>query len=243
MGYKKLKRFAAIREFPHVLEYPQGMAGSWHTFFHNDHPLVLELACGKGEYTLGLAMLHPGVNCIGVDVKGNRIWVGASIALEAQMTNVAFIRTQIELLSTYFSPGEVREIWITFPDPQLNLSRAKKRLTHPRFLRLYNDILSPDGIVHLKTDSPDLYRFTLEVIRLYDLPLYTSIGDVYGIKDIPPELQIRTHYEGLDIARAGKVHYLKFGLNGKLSSDDKAAQLKQYIEATECPRTMTAFPS
>jgi tRNA (guanine-N7-)-methyltransferase len=230
MGYKKLIRFAAIKEFPNVLEYPQDMAGRWSEHFRNNHSLTLELACGKGEYTLGLARLYPDVNFIGVDIKGNRIWVGAKQARSEGLKNAAFLRSQIELLGTYFAPGEVSEIWITFPDPQLRTSRAKKRLTHPRFLQLYGEILQPGGQIHLKTDSPDLFNFTREVIRLYDLPLETAIEDIKTL-GATPELSIKTHYESLDIAGSQKVHYLKFGLADTLKDQTRAAALKDFLAA------------
>jgi tRNA (guanine-N7-)-methyltransferase len=233
MGYKKLIRFEAIKNFPHVLEYPQDMAGKWGAFFRNEHPITLELACGKGEYTVGLAGLYPEGNYIGVDVKGNRIWVGATRALEENLPNVAFLRSQIEFLPSYFSPGEVKEIWITFPDPQLNISRAKKRLTHPRFLRLYREILAPDGIIHLKTDSPDLYNFTQAVIRIFELPVYDFTEDVYSLETVNEPLRIRTHYESLDIARSNKVHYLQFGLNDNLLSEERENALKDHLKASE----------
>jgi tRNA (guanine-N7-)-methyltransferase len=229
MGYKKLVRFAAIKEFPNVLEYPQGMPDRWGAFFGNDHPLTLELACGKGEYTLGLGKMHGERNYIGVDVKGNRIWVGAKKALQDQLRNVAFLRSQIELLPTYFSPGEVNEIWITFPDPQLQVSRAKKRLTYPRFLHLYREILSPQGQIHLKTDSPDLFEFTRKVIDLYDLPLYESDADLYAREVLSPELGIRTHYEGLDIAGSRRVHYIRFGLADTLGDERRAEALQEWL--------------
>src|SRR5689334_21903577 len=134
MGQKKLLRFEAIKHFPNVLQYPAGMAGKWSYFFKNDHPITLELACGKGEYTVALAAMHPERNFIGVDLKGNRLYVGAKRCLSEGITNAAFLRTQIGKLDEYFGRGEVAEIWITFPDPQLRLSKAKKRLTHPAFL-------------------------------------------------------------------------------------------------------------
>jgi tRNA (guanine-N7-)-methyltransferase len=230
MGYKKLIRFEAIKTFPNVLEYPQDMAGTWSHFFHNDHPITLELACGKGEYAIGLARLYPEGNYIGVDIKGNRIWVGARTALDGQLTNVAFIRSQIGFLPNYFSKGEVKEIWITFPDPQLRGSKAKKRLTHPRFLGLYREVLSADGIVHLKTDSPDLYAFTQAVIRFYDLPLYQATADVYASAQVSEVLGIRTHYEALDIAGSRKVHYLSFGLSDSLFDEGTAAAFQEFLE-------------
>jgi tRNA (guanine-N7-)-methyltransferase len=230
MGHKKLIRFAAIKEFPHVFEYPQGMQGKWAAFFKNNNPITLELACGKGEYTVGLGSLYPNHNFIGVDIKGNRIWVGASKALKTGMTNVGFIRSQIELLPTYFNKGEISEIWITFPDPQLSGSRAKKRLTHPRFLSLYRQILSPDGVLHLKTDSPDLYTFTMDVIRFFDLPLLESSDNIYASSSVSPELSIKTHYESLDIAGSKRVHYLKFQLNDRLSDEALTLSYKEHLE-------------
>ncbi|HTJ15034.1 MAG TPA: tRNA (guanosine(46)-N7)-methyltransferase TrmB [Dinghuibacter sp.] len=229
MGYKKLVRFAAIKNFPHVLEYPQGMPGKWADFFHNTYPTTLELACGKGEYTIGLARLYPEGNYIGVDIKGNRIWVGANQAIKEGLKNVAFIRSQIDFLPTYFAKEEVKDIWITFPDPQLRSSRAKKRLTHPRFLRLYREVLAPGGQIHLKTDSPDLYAFTRKVIELFDLPLFEASDDIYKQEKISPELNIRTHYEGLDIARSSRVHYLRFGLSGSLLDDSRLEALKEML--------------
>jgi tRNA (guanine-N7-)-methyltransferase len=212
MAQKKLLRFEAIRSFPNVLQYPEGMAGKWKDFFKNDHPLILELACGKGEYAVGLAKIYPDRNCIGVDLKGNRIYIGAKICLEQKISNAAFLRTQIDKINLYFVPNEVHEIWLTFPDPQLRKSRAKKRLTHPRFLRLYQQILVPDGVIHLKTDSPVLYAFTMLVIDMYGLILHEHAEDIYAKESVRKELQIKTHYEGLDIAQSKKVHYICFSL-------------------------------
>lgn len=211
MGQKKLIRFAAIETFPNVLQYPEGMAGQWAGFFKNDHPLTLELACGKGEYTVGLARIYPRRNFLGVDLKGNRIYIGAKKCLQEHITNAAFLRTQIDRLPTYFQQGEVEEIWLTFPDPQLRRSKARKRLTHPKFLRMYQQILVPGGRIHLKTDSPVLYEFTRLVIDMYGLTLLESSDDIYAgpIKD---ELKIKTHYESLDIAQSGRIHYLLFTL-------------------------------
>src|SRR5215204_5820337 len=140
MGQKKLVRFAEIETFPNVLQYPDGIMGEWKQFFKNNNPVTLELACGKGEYAVGLAQLYPQRNFIGVDLKGNRIWVGAKKALKEHLDNVAFLRIQIDRITEFFADGEVEEIWITFPDPQLRVSRDKKRLTHPKFLRLYQTI-------------------------------------------------------------------------------------------------------
>lgn len=228
MGQKKLIRFAEIATFPNVLQYPSGMPGKWKDHFKNTHPVVLELACGKGEYAVGLGRLHPKCNFLGLDLKGNRIWVGARKALEEGLQNVAFIRTQIDKITDYFEPGEVNEIWITFPDPQLRTSKAKKRLTHPLFLRKYQQILTPDGYIHLKTDSPDLYDFTKKVIELYGLDLVEDIPDVYADGADQPDLMIKTHYEGLDIAGSRKIFYLRFRLNDGLSTD-RENELQEWV--------------
>jgi tRNA (guanine-N7-)-methyltransferase len=220
MAQKKLHRFAAIKTFGNVLEYPQNMAGNWHQFFKNNHPITLELACGKGEYTVGLAQLQQQQNFIGVDVKGNRIYIGAKQCIAGNITNAAFLRTQISMLPTYFAAGEVSEIWITFPDPQLRISKAKKRLTHPAFLGLYRQVLTPGGYIHLKTDSPQLYRFTKLVAELYGLTIVEDIHDVYNTPGIDTTLKIKTHYEGLDIAQSNRIHYLKFTLPAVLKNDD-----------------------
>jgi tRNA (guanine-N7-)-methyltransferase len=212
MGHKKLIRFEAIKSFPNVLQYPKGMQGKWNAFFNNNNLVTLELACGKGEYTVALARQYPDRNFIGVDLKGNRIWSGAKKALDEGLKNVAFLRTQIESITDYFAEGEVSEIWITFPDPQLRMSKAKKRLTHPRFLRLYKKIMKEEGFIHLKTDSPELYNFTSLVAELYELNIAESYSDVYAEPDIHQDLKIKTYYESLDIAGSNKVHYLKFSI-------------------------------
>lgn len=225
MAQKKLKRFSEIKTFSNVLEYPENMKGKWNDFFKNENPLVLELACGKGEYTIGLAGLYPDRNFIGVDIKGNRLWVGAKSALENKLKNVAFLRTQIDKINQYFIAKEVDEIWITFPDPQLRLSKAKKRLTHPKFLRLYQHILKPKGKIHLKTDSPILYQFTKTVIDLYNLTVITDIDNIYKQENLSPELKIKTHYENLDIAKSNSVFYLCFILPEPLSDSDEELSL------------------
>lgn len=233
MAQKKLQRFAAIKTFSNVLEYPENMPGQWHDFFKNEHPLVLELACGRGEYTAALSRLFPDKNFIGVDIKGNRIYLGAKSCLEEKLSNAAFLRTQIQMLGDYFAKDEVQEIWITFPDPHLRISKAKNRLTHPRFLRVYQQFLKPGGFIHLKTDSPVLFRFTKRVIELYGLSLVEENDDVHAGSHIPAELKIKTHYESLDIAGLNKVHYLKFKLNGTIEDLDKRLQeLTRHEEQT-----------
>jgi tRNA (guanine-N7-)-methyltransferase len=226
MGQKKLIRFEELKTFPNVLQYASGMKGMWSSFFKNENPIVLELACGKGEYAVGLGRMFPQKNFIGVDVKGNRIWNGAKTALQERLGNVAFLRTEIDKITNYFGDGEVSEIWITFPDPQLRLSKIKKRLTHPKFLRLYQQFLQQDHSIHLKTDSPDLYNFTRTVIELYNLDLLADHGDVYKEENIGEELKIKTHYETLDIAQSRRVHYLQFKINKELPVE-KDAELKE----------------
>ena len=233
MGQKKLIRFAELNTLPNVLQYPEGIKGKWNAFFKNNNPITLELACGKGEYALGLGQLCPGKNFIGVDQKGNRIWVGAKKALQQQLSNVAFLRIQIDRLNEYFDTNEVSEIWITFPDPQLRTGKSKKRLTHPKFLRLYKQLLIPGGFIHLKTDSPDLYRFTRQVIERYHCELLDDIYDVYKDKAISDELKIKTHYESLDIAGSNRIHYLKFCLPEILPDPTKDKDLQEFLREYE----------
>ena len=225
MAQKKLIRFEELRTFANVLEFPENMPGKWNAFFNNSHPITLELACGKGEYAVGLGRLYPNKNFIGIDIKGNRIWKGAKTALTEGLKNVAFLRTQIDTLTDYFGVNEVSEIWITFPDPQLRFSKMKKRLTHPKFLRLYKSVLQKEGIIHLKTDSPYLYNFTKSVIELYRLRIIEDKDDLYTENDINEALKIKTHYENLDIAQSNKVHYLAFELSNELPKE-KDEQLK-----------------
>jgi tRNA (guanine-N7-)-methyltransferase len=224
MAQKKLLRFAQIKEFENVFEKPTDMQGKWQAHFKNDNPLILELACGRGEYTIGLAQLHAKQNFVGVDIKGNRMYIGAKKALDYKLNNATFLRSQIESLSYCFSKDEVDEIWITFPDPQLRISKAKKRLTHPRFLRQYQQILKKDAPIHLKTDSPHLYRFTKKVITMYGITLLEDSADVYAEKNIAEELKIKTHYESLDIAGSKKIHYLKFSLPAIIANYDDELQ-------------------
>jgi tRNA (guanine-N7-)-methyltransferase len=230
MGQKKLIRFEELKSFNNVLQNPENMAGAWKAFFKNEHAITLELACGKGEYAVGLGELYPHRNFIGIDLKGNRIWVGAKKALQKGLTNVAFLRTQIDHINTYFANAEIDSVWITFPDPQLRVSKAKKRLTHPKFLRLYQQFLVPGGKIHLKTDSPDLYQFTKTVINLYGCHLHDDNDNLYESAAITPDLQIKTHYESLDIAGSNRIHYLCFSLPQTLPGMEQDEVLKQMLK-------------
>jgi tRNA (guanine-N7-)-methyltransferase len=213
MGKDKIRRFAEIDTFSNVLQLDAGKPylGKWAAdFFKNDNPVVLELACGKGEYTVNLAQLFPDKNFIGVDYKGNRIWRGAKTALEDGVPNVAFLRIQIENLSEYFAPGEVDEIWITFPDPQPQLSREKKRLTSPRFLDKYRVLLKPGGCVNLKTDNDGLHAYTADKIAELNLPLHARTEDLYHSEFADEVLSIKTYYEKKYLKHNKNINYLKF---------------------------------
>lgn len=217
MGKNKLQKFDDMASYPHVFQYPFAvlqekgfeMKGNWsRSFFHNDHPIVLELGCGKGEYTVGLAKLFPEKNFIGVDIKGARMWTGARQALEEGLDNVAFLRTHIELITHFFAPGEVAEIWITFPDPQMN--KVNKRMTSTRFMKMYREILQGNGIVHLKTDSGFMYTYTVEMIRANHLPVLVQTDDLYHSGQADEILSIQTFYEQQWLDRGLNIKYLKF---------------------------------
>ncbi len=213
MGKDKLRRFTEISTFKNVLQLTEGHAlkGNWLAkHFKNNHPVVLELACGKGEYTVEMARLCPQKNFIGVDYKGNRIWRGAKTALEEGINNVSFLRIQIENIAEYFTVNEVSEIWITFPDPQPQLGREKKRLTSPRFLDQYRQILQPGGFIHLKTDNDDLYTYTLEKIAAQNLKLYVSTNDLYHSEYDNEILSIKTYYEKKYLSNNKNINYVKF---------------------------------
>ena len=212
------------------MQYPSNIKNKWEDFFKNENAIVLELACGKGEYALGLGRLYADKNFIGIDIKGNRLWKGAKTALDEKLNNVAFLRIQIDKITDYFAPNEVSEIWITFPDPQLRFSKMKKRLTHPKFLRLYKNVLQPNGVIHLKTDSPELYNFTKKIVYLYQLKLIKDIENIYEESTLNDALKIKTHYEQLDIANSNKVHYICFEINKELSIE-KDVQLKNLYRA------------
>jgi tRNA (guanine-N7-)-methyltransferase len=213
LGKDKLKRFAEVATFSNVLQLDAGkpFKGKWNTgFFNNGNPVVLELACGKGEYAVNLARLFPGKNFIGLDYKGNRIWRGAKTALEDGVNNVAFLRMQIENIADYFAPGEVDEIWITFPDPQPQVSREKKRLTSPRFLEKYKPILKPGAYINLKTDNDGLHAYTARIIAETGMELHVKTEDLYHSEFVNEVLAIKTYYEKKYLLRDKNINYLKF---------------------------------
>lgn len=212
MKAKKLYRFAEISKFPHVFEFPEQMADRWGQHFGNSNDLVLELACGKGEYSVNMAKAFPEKNFIGVDIKGNRMFVGAKKALDEQIPNVAFLRTRIENITTYFHPAQVAEIWITFPDPFLRDGKAKNRLTHHKFLKMYQQILKPGGLVHLKTDSAELFQFTKEMVAHHECEIVQLNNDVYAQGTPAFPLNIQTFYESMHLADRRTIQYISFKL-------------------------------
>ena len=224
MGKDKLKRFAENKtfacfvepEFEQMFRTNHPLKGNWHRdFFHNDNPIVLELGCGKGEYTVALAQRNPDKNFIGIDIKGARMWRGAKTATESGMNNVAFLRTRIEFINSFFEQSEVSEIWITFPDPQLKTRRAKKRLTSPIFLEYYAKFLADEGWINLKTDSQHLYNYTQAVISQFDLPCEVANNDIYGSGYADEVLSVKTAYETVYLQRGLPITYTRFGLGGK----------------------------
>ena len=219
----KLQKFAEVEAFGncfafHYEKLSEGfyMKGKWkESCFMNQDPIVLELGCGKGEYTIGLAAHHPEKNYIGVDVKGNRIWTGARLALQENLKNVAFLRTRIDFIDYCFGPGEVDEIWITFPDPQPQSTRERKRLTHMMFINRYRKFLKHGGLIHLKTDSTGFYEYTLDVIERNGFRLEWHTNNLY--ENCPPErhelVEIKTHYETLFTGRGENIKYILFRIN------------------------------
>jgi tRNA (guanine-N7-)-methyltransferase len=215
----KLKRFRENETFENVIQ-PQreevlsgnfSLKGEWATFFGNTNPIVIELGCGKGEYTIGLAGLYPDKNFIGIDIKGARLWRGAKTALEHKQRNVAFIRSQISLIDQLFASGEVSEIWITFPDPQIKYKRTKHRLTNREFLEKYREILTENGTVHLKTDSEFMHGYTLGLLQGLGLEILYANHDVYTNEGSPKEvLGIQTFYENQYLEKGKPITYLKF---------------------------------
>lgn len=215
MGKDKLRKFAEIATFPNVLQLDEGkaMKGQWRRqHFGNENDVVLELACGKGEYTVNLARMFPDRNFIGVDYKGNRLWRGAKTALEEGIKNVAFLRIQIENILDYFAWDEVAEIWITFPDPQPAKRRIKKRLTHPIFLAKYQQIVRQGGLIHLKTDNDGLHAYTLETLTELGVEPTAQTTDLYRSALADEVLSIKTYYEQKYLAVDKNINYLKWAL-------------------------------
>ncbi|MBK6443956.1 MAG: tRNA (guanosine(46)-N7)-methyltransferase TrmB [Bacteroidetes bacterium] len=220
MGKDKLRRFAENETFPNLIQplmtYPpldHELKGKWHeNFFHNQAPIVLELGCGRGEYTVNLAEKFPEKNFIGIDWKGARLWRGAKTGVESQIKNMAFLRIQIENIASFFGPDEVDEIWITFPDPHLRERDDQKRLTSHRFLNLYRQFLKPNGFVNLKTDSRFLYDFTIEVIQDQNLPIKIQTEHLYQSEYADDVLSIKTTYEKIWLKEGLNICYLKFSL-------------------------------
>lgn len=246
MGKNKLKKFAEMETFSSVFQYPWArlqresfpLKGRWHSdFFGNDHPIVLELGCGKGEYTVGLARRYPDKNFIGMDIKGARIWSGAKTAVNEGLDNVAFIRSEIESLEAFFAPGEVDEIWITFPDPQMQ--KTRKRLTSARFLQKYRRVLAPGGTIHLKTDSPFLYTFTSRLVEQNALPVLRSTSDLYGSGMADPVSSIKTYYEQQWLSRGKSIKLLSFTLPAETSLADPAEDDIERDDYHSYPRGIT----
>ncbi len=203
-------------DFEEVFRKDHPLKGRWREdFFGNGNPIVLELGCGRGEYTVALARRFPDVNFIGVDIKGARMWRGAKTATGEGLANAAFLRTRIEFISSFFAAGEVDAIWITFPDPQLKKNRIKKRLTGPAFLASYAGFLCPGGEIHLKTDSRHLHDYTRAVAECNALPVHAAITDIYGTGAADDLLSIKTAYETQFLAEGLPITYLRFGLDGK----------------------------
>lgn len=222
MGKNKLQKFADMREFTNVYEFATlndrlqecELKGHWgEKVFGNNHPIVLELGCGKGEYTVGLARKYTDKNFIGIDIKGARMWTGAKQAIEENISNAAFLRTHIEFIDTFFGPEEISEIWLTFPDPQMK--KVTKRLTSSGFLRLYGRILRENGLIHLKTDSQFMFTYTTELVRLNNFPVIFQTDNLYhsGLND--DILSIKTYYEQQWLSRGIDIKYIKFNFVNK----------------------------
>lgn len=220
MSKTKLQKFEDVERFPNVFQYTdywntgkEKPGGKWHEeIFNNSNPIVLELACGKAEYTINLARKYPDRNYIGIDKKGWRLWKGAKIALQESLSNTHFMRIFIDHLAEYFAPGEIDEIWIIFPDPFLRESKESNRLTSPKFLEIYRKVLKPGGIIHLKTDSPYLFNYTLEVIESEKCTLVDRCDDVYSERPDDELLSIKTFYEKMHLKKGKIIRYLSFKL-------------------------------
>ena len=223
MGKDKIRRFAESATFPNFIQPPfeeifntdYKLKGRWHNeVFGNNNPIVLELGCGKGEYTVEMARRFPEKNFVGVDIKGARMWRGAKDCIEQNITNARFLRTRIEFIRSFFAENEVDEIWITFPDPQMKKGRRNKRLTSPRFLSSYAEFLKPAGIIHLKTDSAFLHKYTREVIAGNSLETIICTDDLYASPFAELTFGVKTHYEKIFLEKGTPITYLQFRLNG-----------------------------
>ena len=219
MGKNKLEKFAENATFPNffqpsqvkVMENGFALKGKWRScFFQNDNPIVLELACGRGEYTVALAAKYPDKNFIGIDRKGARMWKGCKESIQTQLINVAFLRTQIGLIKYFFAEGEVDEIWLTFPDPHAARSKTSKRLTSPLFLDFYKHILKPNGVIHLKTDSELLYQYTLEIIENLQYNVLETNADIHASVHTNEDLNIQTYYETKWREEGIPIKYIRF---------------------------------
>ncbi|GAK36857.1 tRNA (guanine-N(7)-)-methyltransferase [bioreactor metagenome] len=237
MGKNKLQKFADMAAYPHVFEYPYSVAenvpfemkGKWHEkFFKNSNPIVLELGCGRGEYTVGLGRMFPDKNFIAVDIKGARMWSGATESISEGLTNVAFLRTNIEIIERFFAEGEVSEIWLTFSDPQMK--KATKRLTSTYFMNRYRQFLKPDGIIHVKTDSNFMFTYTRYMIEENKLPVLFITEDLYHSNLVDDILGIKTYYEQQWLDRGLSIKYIKFALpqDGVLKEPDVEIELDSY---------------
>lgn len=237
MGKNKLQKFADMASYPHVFEYrysvadnvPFEMKGNWRKdFFKNENPVVLELGCGRGEYTVGLAKMYPGKNFIGIDIKGARMWSGATEAMQQGLTNVAFLRINIEVIDRFFGTGEVDEIWLTFSDPQMK--KATKRLTSTYFMNRYRRFLRPDGTVHLKTDSNFMFTYTKLMLEKNHIPAGFVTEDLYHSGLVDDILGIQTYYEQQWLDRGLTIKYIKFLLpqEGLLVEPEEEIELDSY---------------
>ncbi len=229
MGKDKLRKFAenltfdcfVQPEFEDIYQKHHPLRGRWaEDFFKNDKPIILELGCGKGEYTVALAERDSESNYIGIDIKGARMWRGAKSATQKEMKNVGFLRTRIEFINSFFAPGEISQIWITFPDPQLKRRRAKKRLTSPLFLERYAQMLTSDGVINLKSDSKHLYHYTQQVIAQFGLRCVASNDDIYGSGYADETLSVKTAYEALFLSRGLPITYTCFALDSRTEFPD-----------------------